>query len=155
MKWFLYGVCCILDNRLGNKLFCRLFYLCSIHFIYNMLLCFGYIRNPLWLKFMIWFHNRFLTTWFYFIFFTLLFNKLSCMMLRFHYSLFSSNTYFICSLYLWIGFNRSIFFSIRLFIMNCLLFNKMPNISFCILSFNGLHFLLGFYISQIYQLLCM
>ena len=84
-----------------------------------------------------------------------LFNKLCSSIFRFNYSLLSSNTYTICSLYLWIGFNRSIFFSIRLFIMNCLLFNKMPNISFCILCFNGLHFLLGFYISQIYQLLCM
>ena len=84
-----------------------------------------------------------------------LFYKLCSTMFRFNYTLFSSNTYFICSLYLRIGFNRSFLFSINIFIMNCLLLNKMLNISLCILCFNGLHFLLGFYISQIYQLLCM
>ena len=45
MKWLLYSMCCVLDNRLGNKLFCRFFHLCSIQFIHNMLLCLGYIYD--------------------------------------------------------------------------------------------------------------
>ena len=134
MKWLLYSMCCILDNRLGNKLFCRFFHLWSIHFIYNMLLCLGYIRNFLRLNIMIWFNNWFLISWFDLIFMMFLFNKLCSSIFRFNYDLFCCNTYFICSLYLRIGFNRSFLFSINIFIMNCLLLNKMLNISFCIVS---------------------
>ena len=98
MKWFLYSMCCILDNRLGDKLFCRFFHLWSIHFIHNMLLCLGYIWYSLWMNIMIWFNNRFLISWFDLIFMMFLFYKLCSSMLRFNYSLFCCNTYFICGL---------------------------------------------------------